>query len=229
MKKYNKYLIIILISLLLGSYYEIKNDLRYGSLIRDIIFKPLIKDNYDELYTLINKELKKENEDLKNLLNIKSSSLDYELIHASVIERNTTYWLDEITIDKGKSSGIEKNEIVITKNGMIGKIINVSGNTSKVKLITGISSPIPVEINNVVKVLFSDNYNLYIKGINKEDNIKKGDKVVTLGLTYNYPKGILIGEITDIKLSSNEVGYIAYVKTSDNLNNLRFVSVLKRI
>lgn len=227
MKRNNKYLIIILITLIFFSYYEIRSDLRVGSLIRDIIYKPVIKDNYKELYTLINKELKQENEELKSLLNINYSSIDYDLVYATIIERNNTYWLDEVTIDKGKDSGIVKNDIVINKNGMIGKIINVSNNTSKVKLITGISL-LPVEVNSVAKVIYSENYNLYIKGINKEDNIKVGDKVLTLGLTKNYPKGILIGEIIDIKLSSSEVGYIAKVKLSDNLNDLRFVSVLKR-
>ena len=111
---------------------------------------------------------------------------------------------------------------------MIGKVLSVSSNTSIIKLITGFNSPIMVTINDLEKVLEVKNYNLFIKGINQNDNIKIGDKVLTNGLMNDFPNGILIGEIEKIDKENDDVGYIAKVKLSDNLNDLRFVSVLKR-
>ena len=227
-RKKTKYLIIIISFLLILSYFEINSNYRIGGLIRDIIYSPFRKSYYKELYTLVNEELKKENKELKDILNIDYSSTDYELINASVIERNNTYWLAELTINKGSDDLVSKNQIVITKNGMIGKVISVSDKTSIIKLITAFSEPILVDINGLSKVMTSDNYNLYIKGINNEDNISKGDKVITSGLSNNYPRGILIGEIEEIKISSDKVGKIARVKLSQSLDDIRFVSALKR-
>ena len=233
MKKYKKkrkkkYLIIFLIFLLLLSYCEINSNYRIGGRIRDIIYSPFRKEYYKDLYTLINDEIKKENEELKDILKIDYSSTDYESISASVVERNSTYWLDELTINKGRDDLIDNNQIVITKNGMVGKIINVSNKTAKVKLITGLTDPILVDINGISKILLNNNYNLYIKGINNEDDINIGDKVTTLGLSDNYPKGILIGEVEELFGSYDGVGKTAKIKLAQDLNDLRFVSVLKR-
>ena len=143
-KKNDKYLIVIILLLLFFSYYEINNDFRFGGILRDILYAPLRKNNND-LYTFINKEIEKENKDLKEMLDIKDSLTDFDLINASVVERNNTYWLNEITINKGLNDGINDNQIVITKNGMIGKVVDTSNNTSIVRLITGFTSP---SINN---------------------------------------------------------------------------------
>ena len=227
MKKNNK-LIIIIIVLLLFSYYELNNNYRVGGIIRDILFLPMINNNYKEMYTLINKEIKEENDELKKMLDINYSLTDFDNINASIIERNTTYWLNELTINKGRKDGVENNQIVITKDGMIGKVIDSSYNTSKIKLITEFNTPISVDINNVNKLLTIEDYKLYIRGINESDNIKEKDKVVTSGLSDIFPKGILIGEIEKIIKEDNDVGYYALIKLSSNLNNLRFVTVLKR-
>ena len=226
-KKNDKYLIVIILLLLFFSYYEINNDFRFGGILRDILYAPLRKNNND-LYTFINKEIEKENKDLKEMLDIKDSLTDFDLINASVVERNNTYWLNEITINKGLNDGINDNQIVITKNGMIGKVVDTSNNTSIVRLITGFTSPISVLINDIPKVLTIDNYNLYVKGINDIDNIKKGDKIVTSGLSDIFPKGIIIGEIESVIKEKDNVGYIGKVKLLSNINNLRFVTILKR-
>ena len=227
-QKNNKFLVIIIFLLLIFSYYEINNNYRIGGVLRDMLFLPVIDNNYKELYNLINKEIKEENEELKKLLDIDYSLTDFYMINASIIERNSLYWLNELTINKGKDDGVEEDQIVIDKNGMIGKVIDSSYKTSKIKLITSFNTPISISVNNTYKLLTIENYELYIRGINKIDNIKVGDKIVTSGLSDKSPKGILIGEIKEIKNENNGIGYYALVKLSSNINHLRFVTVLKR-
>lgn len=227
-KKNNKPIIILIITLLLFSYYEIKSDLRIGGLLRDFLFRKYDRYNYEEVYKLFNEEVKKENDELKQLLDIPFSLTDFTLINASVIRRNSVYWMEEITINKGKNDGIEKNQIVINKNGMIGKVINSSRDTSIIRLITSFKEPISVIINDSFKLLDVENYNLYIKGINKQDTINVGDQVLTSGLSDLFPKGILIGTIEEIIEENDGVGYTAKVKLSSDINDIKFVSVLKR-
>ena len=228
-KNNNRFILILIVLLLLFSYYEINNELRLGGILRDMIYIPFRTDNSNILFTLFNEEIKKENDELKSLLGISNSLTDFDVINSTIIERNNNYWLDELIINKGNNDLIEKNQIVITNDGMIGKVLSVSSNTSIIKLITGFNSPIMVTINDLEKVLEVKNYNFSIKGINQNDNIKIGDKVLTNGLMNDFPNGILIGEIEKIDKENDDVGYIAKVKLSSNINNLRFVSVLKRI
>lgn len=227
-KNNDKYLLLIILFLLVFSYFEINSNLRFGGIVRDIIFTPFKKEYKEDLINLIDNELKKENDELKELLEIDYSLTDFEAINGSVIERNLTYFLNELTINKGTKDSVNKSQLVITKDGMIGEIISSSYNTSKVKLITSFSSPISVSINDINKVLFVSDYELFIKGINTTDNIKVGDKVLTSGLSNNYPKGILIGEIDEIKSENNKTGLIAKVKLTADINNIKFVSILKR-
>ena len=228
-KKYknNKFCFLIIILLLLFSYYEITNDLRLGGVLRDILFKPISKDNYSDLYTLLNTELKKENDELKSILEIDYSQTDFSIVNATIIERNNNYWLNELIINKGSEDKIENNQMVITKDGMIGKVISTSKNTSIVKLLPSFNSPIPVTINDINKIMYTDNYSLFIRGINDDDKIKIGDKVLS-GISENFPKGILIGTVDTIYEEDNKIGYIAKVSLSSNINDLRFVSILVR-
>ena len=233
LKKYNKYksnkdkiLLIFIVIVSFFSYFEIKGNYRFGGLLRDILFSET-KELDTNISIPINEELKKENEELKKYLELDYSLTDFEIINASVIERNTSFFLDEITINKGLNQGVNNNLIVVTDKGMIGKVISSSFNTSKVKLITGFNNPISVKVNNVNKILTRDN-DLIIKGINNQDNIKVGDSVVTSGLSDIFPSGILIGNIENIEAEKDKVGYIAKVKLSSNINDLMIVSVLKR-
>mgnify|MGYP003571300260 CR=1 FL=1 len=232
LKKYNKnqrkekIVIIVILIMLIFSYFEIKGNIRFGGILRDIIFRQT--SNLDTNLSLsINDELKKENDKLKKYLELDYSLIDFEIINASVIERNTSYFLNEITINKGLNHGVSKNQIVVDENGMIGKVISSSFNTSKVKLITGFENPISVKVNNVNKLLINDE-NLIIRGINTKDNIKKGDRVVTSGLSDIFPSGILIGSVEEIQKENDDVGFVAKVKLSSNIDELMFVSVLKR-
>ena len=227
-RKKNKLLIIILL-LLFFSYFELTSDIRLGGLIRDVIFYPTRNIEEHKLLNSLTEEYKSENKELKDLIDINYSLKDFDIKYATVIERNNSYWLNEVTINKGKVDGIDKNYIVVTENGLVGIVISSSFLTSKVKLITNSNSYISVKINNKNKVLSNKNNELIVKGINEKDNIRKEDRVITSGLSDLYPEGLLIGTIKAIYKESDGVGYYAEVKPSQDLNNLRFVALIKRI
>ena len=157
---------------------------------------------------------------MKQLMNI-SSLTDFEIIYTSIVERNINYWLNELTINKGYVDGIRKNMIVVTNEGVIGKIKEVNKNTSIVKLLTS------DDYNNINKIMSYKNGKLIVKGVEEKDNIKLGDKVLTSGLLDNSPRGLLIG-IVD-KINYDNVGLSLEVKLSADTSDLRFVAVLKRI
>ena len=87
-----------------------------------------------------NEQLEKEILELKELLELKTLYSLYELENSTIIIRNKDYFFNTITIDKGESSNIKIDNPVVTKNGLIGKVISTTKNTSTIKLITSTST-----------------------------------------------------------------------------------------
>ena len=218
----NKVLYLIFF-LFVMSYIELNDDSRFGGILRDIIYKPIVIEN-NALIDNLNEEVKKENEELKRMLKV-SSITDFEIVYATVVERNMTYFLNELTINKGANDGLKKNMIVVTNEGVVGKIKDVNENTSKVKLLTSDSDIMQVRINNKNMIMKSKNNKLIIKA-NKEDKIKIGDKVITSGLLDKTPQGVLIGIVDNINYEN--VGLSLEIKMAAHTDDLRFVAVLKR-
>src|SRR5699024_5902197 len=94
---------------------EIKQTYNENKILREKIveYKSLVYDI---------QELEKENEDLRQMLEVVDSPRDYEAILATVIARSPERWIEQIIINQGKQHGIEKNMAVITGEGMVGKV-----------------------------------------------------------------------------------------------------------
>lgn len=192
-----------------------------------------------ESYTIqknVNSSLEKEIEELKKQLDLNKTLTEYEPINATVLSRNKSYWFNTITIDKGKKSGIRNNMAVITKDGLIGKITKVSNYSSEVKLLTSNDTHFKVSVS--IKTNDEDNYAILngydkktglikLSGIDKTTNINVDDNVLTSGLGENFPAGIYVGQVKEIKNDKYNLSKIVYIKTGQDFNNIHYVTVLK--
>ena len=184
-----------------------------------------------------NIELRRQLETLKEELNINYTLSDYEYLNATVVSRNVGYWHNKITINKGTYNGVEKDMVVISSKGLIGKVIKTSTFTSDVRLITtsDTSNKISVHIsngdNNLYGLINSYDYNknvLELEGISNTKDVNIGDYVYTSGLGGVFPTGILIGIVEEITTDSYELAKIIKVKPSADFNDINYVSILKR-
>lgn len=184
-----------------------------------------------------NIELRRQLEALKEELNIDYSLTDYEYLNASVISRNVGYWYNKITIDKGSYNGVEKDMVVITSKGLIGRVINTTTFTSDVKLITtsDTNNKISVHISNgdtnLYGLINGYNYNdnvLELEGISNTRDVNIGDRVYTSGLGGIFPSGILIGTVSEITTDSYDLAKVIKVKPSADFSDINYVSILKR-
>ena len=125
---------------------------------------------------------------------------------------------------------------VITKNGLIGKIVKVYKNSSEVKLITAddinykVSVLLSTESGDYYGVLSGYSKNgklLKIKGVDKDSNIKVGDKATTSGIGGIFTKGVYIGEVEKIKEDKYNLSKVVYIKINQDFNNIHYVTVLK--
>ena len=156
----------------------------------------------------VNSSLEKEIEELKDTLELNKSLTEYDVVNATVLSRNKSYWFNTLTIDKGKKQGLKKNMAVVTKHGLVGKISKVSNNSSEVKLIT--SDDLNFKVSVSIKTNDTDNYAILngydkntklikVSGIDKTTEINEGDTVVTSGLGEMFPAGIYIGDVKKVE------------------------------
>ena len=219
---------------LLYPYYLLKDYLLYPVLaLKD---DNVIEINDNQLESIIN-ELETDLSELKKLMEIKTVNSDFSMINASVIERNRTYWFNSLTIDKGKSDGIELDMAVINQDGLIGRISKVNELTSEIKLITtnDVNSKISVVIDNngtniygILNGYDSDKNELKVTLTTKNIDIINGSLVKTTGMGGIFPSGINIGMVVNSQSDNYDVGKIVLVKPMIDSINIRYVGVLKR-
>lgn len=203
----------------------------------EIPFRYLIKENNCD-NKVLEKTIDEKNmrlNELENFLNIKENFTDYDMIFASVIYRNSAQWYDIITINKGKKDGIEKGMAVIKNSGLIGRVVNVTKNTSTIKMLTstGINNAISIKIiidDKEIYGLLSEYKNGYFKieGISENTEILENSTVVTTGMDNIFPSGILIGNVKYIEKDNFDLTTTVFVKPSVSFDNIYYVSVLKR-
>ncbi|MFJ7405096.1 MULTISPECIES: rod shape-determining protein MreC [unclassified Lysinibacillus] len=179
--------------------------------------------------------LKSENEKLLELT--KSESLKaFNPIQATVIARNPDQWEEKIILDKGSSHGVEKNMAVMTAKGLVGKITLVTPFTSEVELLYTNNPNYRVsamvlgekEAYGLIEGFDKERNELIMKRIDSSLNVKVGEKVVSSGLGGIFPKGVPIGEITEVSTDDFGLTKMAYVKPSADFSILENVVIAKR-
>ncbi len=181
--------------------------------------------------------LKSENESLRELVDKGESLRDYNPIHATVIARNPDQWEEKIILNKGSVHGVEKNMAVMTARGLIGKIILVTPFTSEVELlytqnanyrVSAIIQNEKEDIYGLIEGYDEERNELVLKRIDTSLEIKKGEQVVTSGKGGIFPKGILIGEVTEVTTEDFGLTKMAYIKPSADFSMLEDVVIAKR-
>lgn len=198
-----------------------------------------LKSRVEELVSLESQVqgLKKDNDDLRNILGEKKTLSDYQPLPATVIGRNPDRWHEMIIIDKGSINGIQQNMAVVTANGLIGKVKNVNHFSSTVQLLSAMDPK-----NRISAVVqgdkdsfgFVQGYDpvkklLLVKTIPSDAKIKKGQVVITSGLGGVFPKGLLIGKVVDVKPDQYGLNQTALVAPGANFYDIENVIVIKRI
>ena len=165
------------------------------------------------------------------------SNAHYKKEYATIIYRDMNAWSNMITLNKGEKDGIKTDMAVISYEGLIGKVVEVNKNTSKVKLLTNENKDISVAINivledetttaGILENYDAENgrYNVQVFDTNVE--IEKGMKILTSGTGGVFPSGILVGEVEDVTLLYNSKGRIVSAIPSVHFNDFDYVAVLK--
>ena len=173
-----------------------------------------------------------ENERLKGLLDLKEKS-GYQTVTARVIARDPSEWFDSVMINRGSSSGIEKDMPVVTHEGIVGRIIGVSPVTAQVLLITDERAAAGAVVGQLGASQamgsvrgYGSNGLLDMRYVSGLEAVKQGDLVVTTGQDSIYPAGLSVGQVVEFKQGSATSPHEIKVKPTARLNSLGEVAVL---
>ena len=186
--------------------------------LKDIIFsyediiaenENLKKENMElKIQKERNQKILEENERLSKLLEMKENSIyKGSLKFARVSFSDINNLNNKIFIDLGKKDGIKVDMIAVYGDYLVGKIIDVDSDYSIVELITNpnfvISAKTEADILGIARGSDEEDGLLYFQPSIVEDTLKKGEEIVTSGVSNIFPEGIKIGKIENIDDKEN--------------------------
>lgn len=197
----------------------------------------LLKDENEKLSNQIKiaESIQNENEELRKLVGLKESSPELELEAAEIVARDPSNWYNTLTVNKGTADGVAINQAVITKGkSLVGRVVDVGSTWAKVVTVIDPDHGVGVEIlRSGNPAIVKGDSSLAVDGncrmsfISKNSDITVGDTVATSGLGGIYPKGIVIGNITEMSPEIQGISQYAVVKPEADIKNLRMVYIVK--
>lgn len=185
-----------------------------------------------------NQTLRKENKQLKEQLKLDESLTDYSKISAHVLSRTPSSWQNQIIISKGSFAGVTKNAAVLSRKGLVGRVVEVNKTNSKVELLTtqndsanrfAVQLESDGEVINGLITGYDRQKNQLIMGqITSKKKIKKNTEVITSGMGGNTPKGLLIGKVVKTADDDDGLATKVYIEPAADMTDLSVVTVAKR-
>lgn len=173
-----------------------------------------------------------ENEFYKDYLEIKEQHPDFQFQSAMVISRDSTDAYGTFTIDRGSLHGISAHDPVITAQGLIGYIEEVS--LTSCKVVTILNPKLSVGgydsrtadagiLNGDPELAQAGMCRLY--NLPRSSAVTIGDYVVTSGGGI-FPRGLIVGKVADIRQQAIDTTITASIEPTGDISQLRQVMVI---
>ena len=176
--------------------------------------------------------LREQNDWLKGYINFHSSNPSFKLTDAKIVSREAGNYGTVITLNKGTAHSIKKNMPVITADGLLGYVSEVSLDWCKVTTVIEAKNSIGVYSDRQgLQGILSGSVELREEGlckmtfIDSADGVQIGDKIYTAGGSKsNYPADLYIGSISELTIDPMTGEAIATVTPKIDFTNLNKIS-----
>ena len=209
--------------------------------LRDVLAQNQALQEQVDALTIENNQLMQDQYELNNLrtlYELDQAYASYEKTGARIIASDTENWFYSFTIDKGEKDGICVDCNVIAGSGLVGRVVSVGPNLAKVQSIIS-------DTSNVSATVLATSENLIVEGdlqsvssqgvirfsqlSDQEDRVTTGDKVVTSSISDKYLPGILVGYISAINTSPDNLTKSGYITPAVDFSHLEEVLVIKQL
>lgn len=213
----------------------------FGFLLKKISVVQTFKNVYEENYRLRhesaalmleNSRLREaflENQRLRELLNFKAES-QLDLVAAKVIGKQETGFVNSIVLDVGKREKITKNMAVVTAQGLVGRVLQVSDSRSLAELLLDRNFRVSAmaqrsRVAGIVKWIEGEHVQL--AEIPKRADVQTGDAIITSKFSSIFPGGLKIGQVQAVHQEKQSMFMTVDVKPAVDFSKLEEVFVVK--
>jgi rod shape-determining protein MreC len=170
-----------------------------------------------------------ENDQLRGLLQIKAR-LGLKGVAASVIADSPSNFEWSVTIDAGSSEGVAADQAVVSGDGLVGHVTEVTPRWSKVTLILDPTSAVAgrlVDSGDTGLVVGNGNHDMTMQMVAPSAKVNPGEAVVTAGFKGGlYPAGILLGLVSHVAPAEGSLSKVVSIAPVVDFSSLQFVLVV---
>ncbi|HIT33590.1 MAG TPA: rod shape-determining protein MreC [Candidatus Faecousia intestinigallinarum] len=178
-------------------------------------------------------QLRRENERLRALNDLREKHEDYKLVDAYVIDRDSQDWTSTFLINRGTNAGLAEGMCAITANGeVVGLVTEVGSNYAQITTVLDSSLEISATIsasayNGMVRGGYTSGLDGYLRMnyLPTEAVIRNQDQVVTTGSTV-YPRNLILGRIIDAGYDDTGVAKYAVLEPAVDISTIEQVFII---
>lgn len=176
------------------------------------------------------REVQAENAALRDLLQFTQENPTYAKQAAAVIGRDPSPYQQYVTINAGSREGIALNMPVLTTgSALVGRVSEVGLGSSKVQMLIDSNSAVNVRVESSRATGLAEGQfdgSLLLTFIPLDDTLNVGDLVLTSGLGGNLPRGLVVGQVTEVIKRDVDTHQSARLRPAADFNKLELVLVI---
>jgi len=174
-------------------------------------------------------EYQHENERLKSLLKVRQAN-QFAAVVGRVVAHDPTRWAHTVTLDVGVFDGVSQGMPVVDGKGVVGQVVSVGPHSSRVLLLTDSSSGVDALVQDTrARGLVEGGAGDQLRWdfVLSETEVAVGSRVVTSGKDGVFPKGLLLGVVSDIVKTSGRLFQRITITPAVDFTKLETVLVVK--
>ncbi len=175
----------------------------------------------------------RENAFYKDFLEMKEQHADYAFQPATVTARDAADACGSFTIDAGRLDGVALHDPVITGDGLVGYVADLGNTMATVVTVLDPKIGVGAVVSRTREAgVVRGDQTLVEQGVCSLSYLQSaaavsiGDTVITSGAGGVFPKGLIIGTVTEVRKDASNVSLQAVVKPTADLQALTQVMVI---
>ena len=158
----------------------------------------------------------------------------YEYTSANVIYNTIHKKNNYLMIDKGSDDGIEPDMSVLSAEGVVGVVSEVSRHFATVISLLHPDCQISAKVQpanqlGTITWRYCDPQSVYLEDIPEHLNINEGDSVLTSGYSNIFPSGIMVGTVSEKSKKPTASFLTLKVKLATDFNHINTVYVVRNL
>jgi rod shape-determining protein MreC len=158
----------------------------------------------------------------------------FNFLPAKVVNNSISEENNFITLERGAKQGVAENMAVTGPDGIVGRVIFVSDNYSRVMSLLNHNSKVSAMLKNgsyngIIDWDGKDAGIVLMHNIPKSAKVQKGDTVSTSTLSGSFPPGLIVGTVSEVDTDPSSNFFTLKVKTATNFYTLQYAYLIQNM